>query len=76
MLLLFNNIHRRFNVLIRIIFFFSDAGPSRYCCLGVGKGQFLARDHLIIDLRSGVEWMRCSVGSDGTVQVVKGKLSA
>ena len=25
-------------------------------------GQFLARGHLIIDLRSGVEWMRCSVG--------------
>ena len=26
------------------------------------NGQFLARDHLIIDLQSGVEWMRCSVG--------------
>jgi hypothetical protein len=26
------------------------------------SGQFLARDHLIIDLQSGVEWMRCSVG--------------
>jgi len=27
-----------------------------------GNGQFLARDHLIIDLQSGVEWLRCSVG--------------
>ena len=26
------------------------------------EGQFLARDHLVIDLQSGVEWMRCSVG--------------
>ena len=26
------------------------------------NGQFLARGHLIIDLKSGVEWMRCSVG--------------
>ena len=25
-------------------------------------GQFLAREHLIIDLNSDVEWMRCSVG--------------
>ena len=28
----------------------------------ISGGQFLARDHLVIDLRSGVEWMRCSVG--------------
>ncbi len=25
-------------------------------------GQFLTREHLIIDLQSGVEWLRCSVG--------------
>ena len=26
------------------------------------SGQFLKRDHLILDLQSNVEWMRCSVG--------------
>jgi hypothetical protein len=40
------------------------------------NGQFLARDHLIIDLKSGVEWMRCSVGqqwdgSDCTGDIIR-----
>lgn len=26
------------------------------------SGHFLVRDHIVIDLQSGVEWMRCSVG--------------
>jgi hypothetical protein len=32
------------------------------------SGAFIARDHIVIDLTHGVEWMRCSVGQtwDGT----------
>ena len=26
------------------------------------NAQFIAKDHIVIDLRSGVEWLRCSVG--------------
>ena len=26
------------------------------------SGQFLVRDHIVIDLQNAVEWMRCSVG--------------
>ena len=26
------------------------------------NAQFVAKDHIVIDLRSGVEWLRCSVG--------------
>ena len=28
----------------------------------VKAGHFMARDHLVVDLQHGVEWMRCSVG--------------
>ena len=28
----------------------------------IKSGKFLEREHLVIDLRSNVEWMRCSVG--------------
>jgi hypothetical protein len=28
----------------------------------VKSGHFIVRDHLVIDLQHGVEWMRCSVG--------------
>ena len=28
----------------------------------VKSGNFMVRDHLVIDLQHGVEWMRCSVG--------------
>lgn len=28
----------------------------------VKSGHFMARNHLVIDLQHGVEWMRCSVG--------------
>jgi hypothetical protein len=28
----------------------------------VKSGNFMARDHLVIDLQNNVEWMRCSVG--------------
>ena len=30
--------------------------------MALSNGQFLARDHLVIDLKSGTEWMRCTVG--------------
>lgn len=26
------------------------------------NAQFIAKDHIVIDLQSGVEWLRCSVG--------------
>jgi len=26
------------------------------------KSSYLVRDHLVVDLRNGLEWMRCSVG--------------
>ena len=34
----------------------------------VKSGNFMVRDHLVIDLQNGLEWMRCSVGQvwDGT----------
>ena len=28
----------------------------------VKSGHFMARDHLVVDLKHGIEWMRCSVG--------------
>jgi len=41
---------------------FFNSGQVAASSLSSVNGQFLARDHLIIDLQSGVEWMRCSVG--------------
>ena len=59
----FTNMHRSCLILFGMIcgasFLFS---PTAAVATGLANGQFLARDHLIIDLRSGVEWMRCSVG--------------
>jgi hypothetical protein len=28
----------------------------------IKSGKFMERDHLVIDLQNGVEWMRCSIG--------------
>ena len=28
----------------------------------IKSGKFMAREHLVIDLQSSVEWMRCTVG--------------
>ena len=59
----FNNIHRCLLVIFWIICGVSLIfGPIVASASGLGSGQFLARGHLIIDLRSSVEWMRCSVG--------------
>jgi hypothetical protein len=59
----FTNMHRSCLIVFEMIcgasFLF---GPTAAVATGLTNGQFLARDHLIIDLRSGVEWMRCSVG--------------
>ena len=38
---------------------FFHSGQVAASSTSLVNGQFLARDHLIIDLRSGVEWMRC-----------------
>ena len=40
-------------ILVNFIFTFPTLSYSR---------QFLERDHIIIDLKSGVEWLRCSTG--------------
>ena len=59
----FTNTHRYFLIIFRIIFIVSFIlSPTVASVAGPASGQFLARDHLIIDLRSSVEWMRCSVG--------------
>ena len=63
--------HRSCLILLRIICGASFVfGPGAAVATGLANGQFLARDHLIIDLRSGVEWMRCSVGLNGTGHAV------
>ena len=75
MLLFFNDIHRRFNALISVFFSVSlMLGPVATVASGLATGQFLARDHLIIDLRSGVEWMRCSVGQRWNGASCEGKI--
>ena len=28
----------------------------------VWAANYMARDHLVVDLRFGIEWLRCSVG--------------
>ena len=38
----------------------SIASPAQANSLGT---SFMARDHLVIDLRFGVEWLRCTVGT-------------
>ena len=38
----------------------SIAPPAQANSLGT---SFMARDHLVIDLRFGVEWLRCTVGT-------------
>jgi len=38
------------------------------------SGKFLARDHLIIDLQHGVEWMRCSVGQQWNGSACDGEI--
>ena len=63
MLLYFTNIYRALLFLGLLVgggFFHS--GQVTASSTSPVTGQFLARDHLIIDLQSGVEWMRCSVG--------------
>ena len=58
-----NNMQSSFLVFFAVICSFSFlCGPTAVRATGPSNGQFLARDHLIVDLKSGVEWMRCSVG--------------
>ena len=59
----FSNMHWGYLVLFKMICSVSFIfGPATGGATGLSNGQFLTRDHLIIDLQSGVEWMRCSVG--------------
>ena len=58
------------NFALRIIFFFflysgGIAGQSE---------QFYVREHLVIDLHTGTEWMRCSVGQRWNGVTCEGKI--
>ena len=60
---LFTNINRYSLIVLGMICALSSLFGSKLAlATGSTDGQFLARDHLIVDLQSGVEWMRCSVG--------------
>jgi hypothetical protein len=75
MLSFFINLHRHFFVLSAMIFVFSSMfSPTIVGATGQTKGQFLVRDHLVIDLRSGVEWLRCSVGQQWNGSSCKGNI--
>ena len=41
--------------------------------VNVASGRFMPRDHLIVDLQSNVEWMRCSVGQRWEVDTCTGE---
>ena len=59
----FTNMHRCYLILFKMICSVSFIfGLTAASATGLSNGQFLEREHLIIDLQSGVEWMRCSVG--------------
>ena len=53
-----------FLTLIGLLFFCSQTAKSelREDKTIIKSGKFMAREHLVIDLQNGVEWMRCSVG--------------
>lgn len=36
--------------------------------------QFIMRDHIVIDIRSGVEWLRCSVGQTWNGETCTGEI--
>ena len=36
--------------------------------------QFIIRDHIVIDIRSGVEWLRCSVGQTWNGETCTGEI--
>ena len=63
-------IRNRLNVL-SIMFLFFSAGI-------VGNAQaalFMARDHIVVDLRYGVDWLRCSVGQRWDGETCTGEVS-
>ena len=60
---LFTNINRYSLIILGMICAVSSLfGSNLALATGLTNGQFLARAHLIVELQSGVEWMRCSVG--------------
>ena len=71
----FTNMHRtcliKLGIICGALFMF---GPIAASATGLANSQFLAREHLIIDLRSGVEWMRCSVGLQWNGKRCDGKI--
>ena len=52
-------------LLMNFIFTFPTLSYSR---------QFLERDHIIIDLKSGVEWLRCSTGQTWNGKECEGQI--
>ncbi|OUU46605.1 MAG: hypothetical protein CBC12_10960 [Candidatus Puniceispirillum sp. TMED52] len=41
---------------------------------GLASTQFIMRDHIVIDIKSGVEWLRCSVGQSWDGETCIGKI--
>ena len=75
MLRQFKNMHRSCLVVFGMICGASLTSASPLAiATELKNGQFLARDHLVIDLRSGTEWMRCSVGQQWTGTSCDGKI--
>ena len=48
----------KFIISFFILTFFSNVNMPVYA----NDAQFIAKEHIVIDLKSGVEWLRCSVG--------------
>jgi len=42
--------------------------------LSMASTQFIIRDHIVIDLKSGVEWLRCSVGQTWNGETCTGEI--
>lgn len=67
--------HSNFIVILAMCLVFSCTFvPTIVGATGSTKGQFLVRDHLVIDLRSGVEWLRCSVGQQWNGKSCEGEI--
>ena len=48
----------KFIISFFILTFFSNVNMPVFA----NDAQFIAKEHIVIDLKSGVEWLRCSVG--------------
>jgi len=62
--------HRGIGAILAMLFCFStfSALPAEASSL------FIPRDHIVIDLNSGVEWLRCSVGQNWNGETCTGEI--